>query len=328
VRSAFTIFAVALSVALLALTDVAVASGKRKALVIANAQYLNTDELKNPANDTALIAAQLRSVGFEVQSEKNLNAKRFAEVLKDFSSGLDKESEALFYYAGHGLQFQGENFLVGIDAALKSEADLPFETFRLNTIISVLEQRAGVTLIFWDACRDNPVAEDLLRTATSSGRSSAERTRGGAAPVPPRRGDTYIVFSAEPYKKAVDGDGQLSPFAESMGHYLAVPGLEIDEMLMKVMREVREKTNNAQSPQRLSQLIRKFYFQKGAADQDQEDAEVIKAVAAVPVLLASEKRRVIFTPVAMPAPKNRINSIEPLPGTAAKIRLVALCHKM
>jgi WD40 repeat protein len=305
---------------LLALTDANAAAGKRRALVIANTQYLNTSELKNPANDASLIESKLRSVGFEVQLEKNLSAKRFSEVLQKFASGLDKESEALFYYAGHGLQFQGANFLVGTDATLKSEADLQFETFRLNTIINVLEQRAGVTLIFWDACRDNPIAEDLLRTVTQTGGSTEERVRGGAAPVPPRRGDTYIVFSAEPDKKAVDGDGQFSPFAEALARHMAVPGLEIDDMLMKVTREVRQQTKDAQSPQRLSQLIRKFYFQKGASG-DAQDAEVVKSIAAVPELLASEKRRIIFTPVAMSAPKNRINSIEPIPAAPKNIRL-------
>jgi uncharacterized caspase-like protein len=262
---------------LLASTDVNAATDKRRALVIANTQYRNTSELKNPANDAALIASKLKSVGFEVQVEKNLSAKRFAEVLKDFSSGLEKESEALFYYAGHGLQFQGENFLVGTDATLKSEADLQFETFRLNAIIDVLEQRAGLALIFWDACRDNPVAENLLRNVTNTG---TERVRSGAAPVPPRRGDTYIVFSAEPGRKAVDGDGQFSPFAESLARNLAVPGLELDDMLMKVTTEVREQTKDAQSPQRMSQLTRKFYFQKGASSEEQSDAEIIRNVAA------------------------------------------------
>jgi uncharacterized caspase-like protein len=215
-----------------------------------------------------LIESKLKSVGFEVQLEKNLSARGFAEVLQKFSSGLDKESEALFYYAGHGLQFHGENFLVGVDATLKSEADLQFETFRLNTVLNLLEQRAGVTLIFWDACRDNPVAEDLLGHITYAGQSTPERVRGGAAPVPPRRGDTYIVFSAEAEKKAVDGDGQFSPFAESLARYLPVPGLEIDDMLMKVTREVREKTKDAQSPQRLSQLVRRFYFQNDPSREE------------------------------------------------------------
>jgi hypothetical protein len=124
VRSASAVVAIAISVMLMALTGVNAATGNRRALIIANAGYHHTVPLKNPLNDAALIERKLREIGFDVQFKKDLSAREFSEVLNEFSSGLDKESEVLFYYAGHGFQFNGENFLVGIDAALKSEATL------------------------------------------------------------------------------------------------------------------------------------------------------------------------------------------------------------
>ena len=182
---------------------------KRLALVIANAAYVHTPTLNNPPNDATLISGKLRELGFDVQLEKDVGARRVSEIIQEFSTKLDKDTEVLFYYAGHGLQFRGENFLVGIDARLNGEATLQFETFKLNTILNLLEQRASTTLLFWDACRDNPLAGELLRSIPGSSSENSPLVRGGAAALPPRRGDTLIVFSAEPGKTALDGSGRL-----------------------------------------------------------------------------------------------------------------------
>src|SRR5262249_36556561 len=132
-----------------------VAAGvKRLALVVANSSYVHTTALTNPVSDAALIGDKLRQLGFEVQFARDVGARQFSEIIEEFKQKLDKNSEVLFYYAGHGLQFRGENFLVGIDARLNSEATLQFETYKLNTVLNLLEQRAGTTLLFWDACRD------------------------------------------------------------------------------------------------------------------------------------------------------------------------------
>ena len=167
---------------------------------------------------------------------------------------MDKDTEVLFYYAGHGLQFRGENFLVGIDAQLKREATLQFETFKLNTILNLLEKRASTTLLFWDACRDNPLADELLRSIPGSSSGYSPLVRGGAAALPPRRGDTLIVFSAEPGKTALDGSGEFSPFAKSLGRHIGTPNVETKSMLKRVTAEVLEHTHDFQRPERLSQL--------------------------------------------------------------------------
>jgi caspase domain-containing protein/WD40 domain-containing protein len=236
---------------------------KRLALVIANAAYVHTTTLKNPIKDAALISDKLRELGFEVQLEKDVGARHFSEIIQEFSTKLDKDSEVLFYYAGHGLQFRGENFLVGVDARLNGEATLQFETFKLNTILNLLERLAGTTLLFWDACRDNPLADELVRSIPAAGLPGIPQlVRGGAAALPPRRGDTLIVFSAEPGKKALDGAGDFSPFAESLGRHIGRTNIEIESMLKRVAAEVLEHTNYFQRPERLSQLTRDFYFRR------------------------------------------------------------------
>jgi hypothetical protein len=250
---------------------------KRRALVVANATYQNTGVLKNPINDAALIAGKLKELGFEVELEQDLDARRFSEVLDDFSTRLDKDTEALIYYAGHGLQYLGENFLVGIDARLKSQATLQFETFKLNQIIGLIESRAYTLLLFWDACRDNPLAEGLLRSAPMA--LSAEPSlmaRGGAAAVPQRAGDTLIVFSAASGKKALDGEGELSPFADALGRHITGPD-EINVMLNAVTAQVLERTRGFQWPERQSNLTRNFYFRAGGlADRTYEEIRNLK----------------------------------------------------
>src|ERR1700730_9324165 len=222
---------------------------KRLALVIANATYEYTAPLNNPRNDAALISEKLNELGWDVRLAKDVGAKAFSEIIQEFSTKVDKDTEVLFYYAGHGLQFQGENFLVGIDARLKGEATLQFETFKLNTILNLLEQRASTTVLFWDACRDNPLADVLLRSIPGSFSGTSQLVRGGAAGLPPRRGDTLIVFSAEPGKKALDGSGDFSPFAESLGRHIGIPNIEVESMLKRVSAEVLEHTNYFQRPE-------------------------------------------------------------------------------
>src|SRR6185503_7815635 len=191
---------------LLAVSPVNAFASKRVALLVANGAYAHTTRLGNPPKDITAIAAKLKDLAFQVRLESDLDARRFAEVLHDFSSSLDKDTDALFYYAGHGVQFRGENLLVGVDARLESEATLQFETYQLNSVINVLEGRAGTTLLFWDACRNNPLAERLVRSVgPKASRDASMLTRSGAAALPERGGDTLIVFSAEPGKEALDG---------------------------------------------------------------------------------------------------------------------------
>lgn len=256
------------------------AQTKRQALIVANATYQNTRLLDNPINDAVLISDKLKQLGFAVRLERNIDARKVADVLDDFSSGLDKETAAVFYYAGHGLQFDGENFLVGIDARLKGQSTLQFEAFKLNTIINLLESRAGTSLVFWDACRDNPLAEGFYRSVGPvAGRSVADgKTRSGAAVVPERKTDTLIVFSAEPGQVALDGQKDYSPFAEALGRHIASADLEVEVMLKRVQGDVQRITGGRQRPERLSKLQTEFYFSPSASQVAlQEEMQKLKA---------------------------------------------------
>jgi uncharacterized caspase-like protein len=237
------------------------AVAKRVALVVANGDYHQTKKLPNPMHDATLMVSKLEQLGFNVRFERNVDAKQFSTALVEFSSTLDKDTDAFFYYAGHGLQYKGENYLVGIDAALKDEATLPFETFRLETVLALLESKASTSIIFWDACRNNPLADQLLRSISIAVPDQTS-VRGLPALIPPRRGNTLIVFSAEPGKYALDGKGDFSPFAEALGRHLPDPNIEVEQMLKRVTNDVIESTKNFQLPQRLSQLTNEFYFNR------------------------------------------------------------------
>lgn len=267
------------------------ANSKRMALIIANEKYLHTTTLANPGNDAVTIASKLTDLDFSVQLERDVDARRFSEIIQDFANKLDKETDVLFYYAGHGLQFRGENFLVGVDAKLKSEATLQFETFQLNSLLNILESRAGTTLLFWDACRNNPLADELARNVTSTRDSGpVGLARGGAAPLPSRRGDTLIVFSAEPGKLALDGSGKNSPFAWALSKHLSTAGVEIESMLKRVTSDVLENTEHFQRPERLSQLTRDFYFRRGQRELAYEEELKALRVKLAEVSMAPRRR--------------------------------------
>jgi len=235
------------------------ADNKRLALVIANSQYKHAPILKNPPSDSKLIAEKLQGLGFKVQVETNLDAREFSQVIEGFASKLDKNTDALFYYAGHGLQYLGENHLVAVDAKLQSEATIQFETFSLNTAINLIERQASTALVFWDGCRNNPLSQGLHTTRLTLVTESAPAVRA-SVPIPPSRKDIMVMFSAEPGKFAVDGSGDVSPFAEALAKHVTTPNIEVEKMLKRVTSDVLNKTKNTQQPQILSQLAKEFYF--------------------------------------------------------------------
>jgi WD40 repeat protein len=233
-----------------------VVAAKRVALVVANSDYQHTRKLPNPSNDAALISERLKKLGFDVRPHENVNAEQFSDILQNLAASLDRETEVLFYYAGHGLQYKDENWLVGIDARLASEPSLQRETVGLNTIMDLLERHAGTTLLFWDACRNNPLASALLPGAANGSPAPVV----GAAPISARRGNTFVVFSAAPGKEAIDGSGGNSPFAKALADHIATPDVEIESMITTVATEVRQSTGDMQEPEQLSRLSQRFYF--------------------------------------------------------------------
>jgi uncharacterized caspase-like protein len=179
---------------------------KRVALVIGNGAYQNTAALPNPANDAEDMAAALRAVGFEVIVEKNANKRSLEMAMARFGRIAQNADAALFYYAGHGIQYRGLNYLVPVDARLEDEFSVNYELTRIDDVLFALSGARGVKLLVLDACRNNPLADRLSRTASRDvgigrGLSRIEAARG-----------MIIAYATQPNQVAEDGIGRNSPF--------------------------------------------------------------------------------------------------------------------
>ncbi|MEI3852078.1 MULTISPECIES: caspase family protein [Ensifer] len=216
---------------------------KRVALVIGNSAYQHVAALPNPGNDAADMAAKLEGLGFEVVTGVDLDLSGVRRVLRDFVGRLDGADLALFYYAGHGLQVNGENYLAPIDAKLASHVDLDFEAVPMNLILSAMERSTRVNVVLLDACRDNPLAVNLAR---SMGTRSASVGRG-LAKVGTGIG-TLIAFATQPGNVALDGSGRNSPFTSALLRHLGQPGRDITRELIDVRRDVLSATGGKQVP--------------------------------------------------------------------------------
>lgn len=223
-------------------------------LVIGNSAYENTGALPNPKNDARLFADFLRSVGFRVTEVSDATRGQMSEALTRFSNALQPDDTAVFYYAGHGLQMDGENYLVGIEAALRSQFDVPAETVSLSSIIQTLEARAHISILFIDACRDNPLADQLAKVTTTRSISH------GLAPVQSQGDGTMIAFAALAGQVAYDGGTSNSPFTTALVAHLGEPGIEIGTAFKRVIRDVRQATGDKQVPQIVSSLSSEIYL--------------------------------------------------------------------
>src|SRR5215470_2794284 len=233
---------------------------RRVALVVGNAQYAHTPALPNPRNDARDIADALRRVGFEVKLGYDLDQTRFARIIDDFARALDGADVGLFFYAGHGLQINEKNYLVSTEAKLESAFLVPSETIELDAVIRLMESKANTNLIFLDACRNNPLTDNLKRNLAAINR--AVSVGRGLARIEPTGRDTLVAFSSAPGQEAADGRGRNSPFTASLLRHMPKPGLEVSVMLKEVTADVRQETNNVQRPQQLSDMSKAFYFVK------------------------------------------------------------------
>jgi hypothetical protein len=235
---------------------------RRVALVIGNSKYAYTPALSNPHNDAEDIAGALTKVGFEVTVGYDLDQVRFAGMIDEFARALEGADVGMFFYAGHGLQINDRNYLVSTGAKLESAFLVPSETIEVDALIRMMESKAGTNLIFLDACRNNPLTDNLKRNLAATHR--AVTVGRGLAAVSPTGRDTLVAFSAAPGELATDGMDRNSPFAASLVRHLPKPGLEVSVMLKEVAADVRRETNNAQRPQQLSDMTKTFYFAKAA----------------------------------------------------------------
>jgi hypothetical protein len=252
----------AMSVATLLLSGNAALADKRVAFVVGNSAYKNVAPLPNPAVDARSMAKLLRNVGFDVVEGSNLTRDKMTEKLLDFGKRAENADVALFFYAGHGIAINGTNYLLPVDADLKSEMDV-----KLGAAINVdltLEQTMGdakVKLVFLDACRDNPFAAKI-RSAKATRSVSVQ---AGLAEMKSGQG-TLIAFATGPGQTALDGEaGTNSPFTRALLANIASPGVEIQQAMTRVRAQVNEETNKNQLPWGHTDLIGEVYLNPVAA---------------------------------------------------------------
>jgi len=229
----------------------------RVALVIGNGAYANFGKLPNPGNDAKAIEATLNNLGFKTVSLLDLPREKLLDALKTFAREAEKADWALIYFAGHGLELGGINYLIPTDAKLASDRDASYEAVELQKVLDAVGGAKKIALVILDACRDNPFAKTMTRSMAST------RSIGrGLAQIEPE-GATLVAYAAKHGQVAQDGEGKNSPFVTALIKNLQVPGIEIGILFRKVRDDVLAATGRRQEPFIYGSLPSEaFYFRK------------------------------------------------------------------
>lgn len=224
---------------------------KRIALVIGNANYQNSP-LRNPANDAKAISAELRKLGFEVLEYTDLSQTDMKRKIREFGNKLSEEKGVgLFYFAGHGLQLNGENYIVPVDANIQKEQDVELEAVNLKRVTGEMDYAQNdMNIIILDACRNNP----FVRSFRSGGNN------GLATTVAPK--GTFIAYATAPGSVAADGTGDNGLYTQELIKAISKPGLRIEDVFKQVRSEVYIKSGKQQVPWENSSIFGDFYFSK------------------------------------------------------------------
>ena len=227
-----------------------ISPGRRIALVIGNGDYRFASKLANPVNDATDIVQGLRKLNFEIIEGHDLDKRQMEDKLREFGRKLEGVELAMFFYAGHGIQVGGKNYILPVDAKLERAGDLSLDTIDLSLVLAQMETDKRVNLIFLDACRDNPLAVSFARTL---GTRSASIGRGLArfhSAV-----GTMIAYATQPDNVALDGEGRNSPFTAALLRHIGTTGLDISSVMRRVRADVIRETKQRQVPWEYSSLI-------------------------------------------------------------------------
>jgi hypothetical protein len=226
---------------------------RRLALVIGNANYINSNALRNPINDAEAVSSALKDVGFTVIKYLNADLKTMKKAMDIFGEKLQEYNVGLFYYAGHGMQVKGNNYLIPIDASLKVEQDVDYDCVDAGRLLGKMEAAGSKTnIVILDACRDNPFSRSW------EGRSIGKGEAGLAFMNAPS--GTIIAYATSPGKIAADGTGKNGIYTEAVLKYIKVPSIPIEDFFKYVRVEVENKTNKTQTPWESTSLKGNFYF--------------------------------------------------------------------
>lgn len=216
---------------------------KRVALVIGNSTYKSVPALPNPANDAAALTATLKGAGFDiVDSKLDLPIAGMRRALREFSDQARDADVAVIYYAGHGIEMQGTNYLIPTDAKLERDTDAPDELLPLDRVLSAVEPAKALRLVIVDACRNNPFADTMQRQVSTRGVSR------GLGRVEPGASNTLVAFAAKAGSTVLDGPTGNSPYATALVKYIARPGLDVRRAFGFVRDDVMEATGSRQEP--------------------------------------------------------------------------------
>ena len=233
----------------------------RVALVIGMAQYRNVPALSNTVNDARLLSATLSRIGFDVTTLIDTPQEELREELDKFAFRSETADLALIYFAGHGVEVSGENFLLPVDVDVRSNKDVQRQSISLKDLLHVVDSARKMRIVILDSCRNNPLGDGILQ---DEGETTAGGG-GGLAPPSPDRG-TLVAFAARDGQVAMDGDGTNSPFALALSEKLAEPGLEISLMFRQVRDEVLSATRNLQEPNTYGSLSGVPFYLAGSPE--------------------------------------------------------------
>lgn len=242
-------------------------SQKRVALVIGNAKYQGAPGLRNPVNDAKAMSDSLSELGFEVIEATDATQKEMNRAITSFGSKLNQETVALFFYAGHGLQVKGKNYIIPIDAQIESEAAIASEAVSVDAVLEQLNA-SPVSIIVLDACRNNPFE-----------RSFRKMGGGGLAQMDAPQG-SFIAYATAPGKTAADGDGENGLFTQELLKQINESGLDLEKVFKRVRANVFAKSGGAQMPWDSSSMTGDFYFNPGPGGSISGNQDKLKAVAA------------------------------------------------
>lgn len=253
----------AIAVVWMALTVQALAAqadSSRHALVIGNANYVGAGvkPLRNPVNDARAISGKLTSLGFKVTLVLDLKRDDIGETLERFSRQVNRGDAVVIFYAGHGMQVRGENYLLAVDAAPRTELDVKRNSVAVSEMLLQIEAvNPGTMLVFFDACRINPYARSIRSlTGESPGLANVVNAPSG----------TLVSFSTRPGRIADDGPGENSLYTKALLAYLDTPGLPVEQMLKKVARYVKRESNDRQEPWMEGNIYDTFSFNPSVSE--------------------------------------------------------------
>jgi hypothetical protein len=220
---------------------------QRVALVIGNASYKD-GPLKNPVNDANDVAATLKGLGFQVILRINSDRRQMVQAVREFGSSIKRGGVGFFYYAGHGVQSRGKNFLMPVGARVEGEGDLEFEAMDANMVLAQMDEASNrVNIVVLDACRDNPYTRSFR--STNKGLAQMDSVKG-----------SFIAYSTAPGSVAADGIGRNGTYTKHLLTSLRQSDTKIEEVFKRVRLEVARETSNKQIPWDSSSLLVDFYF--------------------------------------------------------------------